>query len=315
MNFTRFKKIGILLLVLMTALLAACSDKETPSGVHPEAVFSDEFKDDLTIHFFHLEGDEKTGESIFVQTPEGKNILIDAGIPDVGNMVDGYLDDLGVEKLDLVLPSHPHFDHIGGLITIFETKEVDKVIEINVPHDTGPYRDYKNMIESKGIEVEFAEAGDIIELEDDLKMEFLSPPKGTSEDTLPDGYSKLSASHINNVSEVIRMDHGDNSFLFTGDIYVAKEMDLIENYEDKLNVDVVVAPHHGGKTSSSNGFIEAVDPSITMIPANIMERSIINKYEKYGSEVYHSLLDGNILLVSDGKEMKVITEKERKDDK
>lgn len=311
MFFKKYKTLLIMLSIILVSLLAACSSET--SGVDPDAIFdADKFEDELTIHFFHMEDDKKTGESIFLKTPEGQTILIDAGIPDSGPTVDDYLDKLEVDSIDLVMPSHPHIDHIGGLHTIFKTKDIGKVLETNVPHDTNTYRTYKEIMESEDIPYEYVEAGDVIELEDDLVMEILNPPAGTSEDTLPEGYSQMGAGHINNVSTVIKLTHGENTFMFTGDIYTAREVELVSDYGDELKSDVLVAPHHGDDTSSTMGFIEAVDPSIAVIPSNLLFSIMVNdKYVDHGSDLYHNALDGNILLVSDGKDINVITEKER----
>src|SRR5699024_581967 len=222
---------------------------------------------------------------------------------------------LGIEKIDYVLPSHPHIDHIGGLHTIFETREIGEVLEIDVPHDTRTYEKYKQLMEEHEIPFDTIEAGDKIELDDDLYMEVLNPPKGTTKDSLEENYSSLGAMHINNVSEVIRLVHGDNSFLFTGDIYQSKELELIEEYGEKIKSDVLVAPHHGDGTSSHIDFIEAVDPDIAVIASNINFNEIVNeRYEdNHGSELFHNAFHGNILLRSDGKKIRVIMEKEKEE--
>lgn len=146
MLFKRVRIISITLL-LIALVISACSglnDKRT------EKVFAiDDYEGKLATYFFHLEGDEKTGESIFIKTPKGQTILIDAGVPDSGPTVDEYLDKLGIDKIDYVMPSHPHFDHIGGLLTVFESKEIGKVIETDMPHDTQTYKDYKEIMEEK----------------------------------------------------------------------------------------------------------------------------------------------------------------------
>lgn len=315
MFFKRFKSISVLAIIslVMALVLAACSSEELEGR---DAVFAgDEHEGDLAVYFLDLKSDEKTGESIIVQTPEGQTILIDAGIPDSGPDVDAYLDELEIDKVDYVMPSHPHWDHIGGLQTIFKTKDIGKVIETNVPHDTGPYKEYKRLMEEEEIDVEIGEAGDVLELEDDLTLEIIAPPKGTSEDTLPEGYTGMKAGVINNVSMVMKLTYKEKSFLFTGDIYLSKEMDLVEEYGDELKSDVLVAPHHGHKTSSSNVFIEAVDPEIAMITANIMfNKRVYDRYVSYGADTYHSSIDGNVVLVSDGETIEIIPEKNPEDD-
>lgn len=309
--FFRRSKIFAVILLLLTLIISSCSEKDDP-----EAVFDiDNYEGDLAVYFFHLDAEEKTGESILVKTPKGQTILIDAGTPEAGPLVDEHLDRLGIEKLDYVMPSHPHIDHIGGLLTIIKTKDIGKMIEIDIPHDTGTYRKYKELLNEENITVEIGEAGDFIELEDDLTLEIINPPKGTNADSLPDNYSNLKAAYINNVSMVMKLTYKEKSFLFTGDIYMAKELDLVEEYGESLGADVLVAPHHGDDTSSSNLFVTTVNPSIAMIPSNNMYSvHVFEQYEAIGSEVYHAAFNGTVVLVSDGKTIEAIPEKERENE-
>lgn len=312
MFLSRWRRISSILIIIIAVLLTACSAER--SGVDADAVFDlDKYEGELTVNFFHLENDEmQSGESILVHTPEGQSILIDAGIPEVGPIIDGYLDDMGIEKIDYAMPSHPHADHIGGYHTIFKTKDIGKLVDINVPHATATYEKYQEIIKEEDIEVEFAEAGDVYEIEDDLTLEILNPPKGTSVETMPDDYSSRSASHLNNVSMVIKMTYKDISFLFTGDIYLAQEVELVKEYGDELKVDVLVAPHHGDESSSSGGFIDAVNGDYVVIPSNrIASTNLPAKYFDLDYKVYHTVADGNVLFVTDGEEIDIITEKER----
>lgn len=303
-------------MLFMISCLASC--KEEPiREIDSEAIFDKQtFEDDLSIHFFHLipqETFEKTGESIFIQTPKGKNILIDAGIPEVGSLINDYLDELKVDRIDLAMPSHPHKDHIGGYITLFDEKEVEKIIEINLPHEESEvYQNYREKISDNNLEVEYAEEGDVIKVEENLYMEILHPMEGLSPNTYD--FDSLTAGIINDVSMVIKMTYGENTFLFTGDIYEGVEKTLIEKFGDKLDVDVVVAPHHGLGTSSSEEFIEATNPDITVFPTNVVfDLNIIDRYEDQDSEVYVSKFHGNILLISDGNKIDIYQEFESED--
>lgn len=311
MIFKKSRLLGILIL-LIALVLTACSKDKKGRG----AVFStNDYEGDLAVYFFDLEDEKKTGESILVKTPKGQTILIDAGVPDSGPDLDQYLDELDIDTLDYVMPSHPHYDHIGGLQTIFKTREIGQVIETDVPHTTGPYKEYKRIMNEENIDVKIGEAGDVLELGEDLTLEIMNPPKGTNKDSLPKGYSKMSASFINNMSMVMKLTYKEQSFLFTGDIYARKELELIDEYGEELQSNVLVAPHHGNKTSSTKQFIKAVDPEIAMIPANLMfSKRIYKRYVNYGSDVYHSSYDGNVVLVSDGKTIEVVAEAEPEDD-
>lgn len=310
------KNILTTILLLLILSLAACT-KGPINEVNPDIIFDREAHEgELTVHFFNLVAPdryEKTGESILITTPKGKTILIDAGTVLVGPLVTEYLTKLGIDKLDYVMPSHPHHDHIGGLLTVLEEKEVDQLIEINLPHEESQvYLDYQSLIEKHNIAVKYAEEGDLYEIEEDLTLEILNPMKGLSAETY--SFTRLSPGIINDVSMVVKMTYKDTSYLFTGDIYRGVEHSLIQKFGDKLDVDVLVAPHHGLGTSNSEKFMEATNPKITLIPSNVLfDLKIVENYEKQGSEVYISKFDGNVLLKSKGKTIDVYREFESED--
>lgn len=315
MRVTRRVAFLIAIILCFIPFLASCTN-EADAGVrevNAEAVFANDGDGDLIIHFFHLlppDRFEKTGESILIQTPKGQTILVDAGKPIVGPLLDEYLTELNIEKIDYVMPSHPHSDHIGGFLTLFETKEIGKIIDVNLPLDeSNVYNDYKKLIDEKDFTVEYAEEGDVYEIEKDLTIEVLNPPKGTSPETY--AFANLTAGIVNDISMVFKLTYKENTFLFTGDIYSGVENSLIKKYGEELDVDVVVAPHHGLGTSSSKKFIETTNPQITFIPTNVLfDLTVIENYEAQGSEVYVSKFDGNIKLVSNGKQIDVISETE-----
>jgi beta-lactamase superfamily II metal-dependent hydrolase len=300
------------MILLLTGCSGAVSGKRT---VDPEALFSSTIEEGLLrVQFFHLylegEGTEQSGESILIVTPEGKTILIDAGKPQFGALIDDYLNQLGIEKIDLVMPSHPHIYHIGGLTTLLKTKEIGKIIQTDFPVDTAIYKEYVQVIEEEGIDVEYVEEGDRFDIEKDLSMEILNPPKDFSVAAIP--IENLTAGIVNDYSMVIKMTYKDKVFLFTGDIYSGIEANLIDKYGEDLAADVVKVPHHGLGTSSSRDFIETINPDITFFPTNLlMDKTVYEDYREAGSEVFVSEYDGNIVLLTDGKNMDVITETER----
>ena len=250
----------------------------------------------------------KSGDAILITTPDDENILIDAGMPQLGKQLDQLLDKSGVEQIDYAFATHPHWDHIGGFLTLFNTREIGEFYHVNVLNNSSTYHDYLSLIDSQDIEAEYIEAGDYFVL-GDLLLEVLHPPRGTKPDDLPPA-EEISTARINNLSQVIRAEYQNNSFLFTGDIYRDAERELIDRYNaEYLNVNAVQAPHHGEETSSSFEFIEAVKPEITLISRDgLASISIYNRYLAYGSEVYVTGLNGHIIVESDGDQINVITE-------
>lgn len=153
----------------------------------------------------------------------------------------------------------------------------------------------------------------MIEIEEDLTMEILHPANETIENYL-ELYDDFSAGIVNDLSMVVKLEYKDKCFLFTGDIYSTIERQLVDTYGEEMNADVMVAPHHGQHTSSSEKFLEATSPEVTVIPINLLySHSVYESYRERGSDVYTSQFDGNVLIVSDGERLDVYSEKEREE--
>ncbi|CAG7597380.1 hypothetical protein PAESOLCIP111_00142 [Paenibacillus solanacearum] len=290
---------------------AAQEAKKQEAPLRTGEVFDKEkYKGQLTIRYFDLK-DQKvgTGDSILITSPEGKTMLIDAGIADSGWQVVRYLDQLGIDTLDIALNTHPHSDHIGGYAEILKKKDAKAFYMENLPFpSSGAYRNAMAQVEKKKIPVTMLEEGDTFELGKELKFEVFSPKKGA----LPAAVTNYDATTLNFFSLVIKMTYRDNTFLFPADIYKDKEMELVTLHGKKFDTDFVHAPHHGSSTSSSSTFIDAVTPKVAVISMNLFNRGeVLKAYEKKGAAVYATGLNGNILITSDGSHMKVIAEKDR----
>ncbi|SHG17209.1 ComEC/Rec2 family competence protein [Ornithinibacillus halophilus] len=312
-----FKHWSIVSFIIILLFVTACSNTEEEGirEVDAEAVFAmNDAGGELEVRFFYLdplEGTEKTGLSTLIRTPEGQTILIDAGIPSVGPLIDDYLSRLDIDTIDYAVASHPHSDHIGGYTTLFETKKIGKLFETDLPYDSNLYIEYQDLIAEKEIDVEYVEKGNTFELEEDMTLEFLNPSQEKIDKYL-DIFDDFSAGIINDLSLVAKLTYKDTTFLFPGDIYDAVESELVNEYGEKLDVDVLVAPHHGQHTSSSKKFIEAVNPEITVIPINLLySRTTYEDYIDHGSEVFVSQFDGNVLLITDGNVIDVYSEFEK----
>ncbi len=294
--------------------------------VHAENILTEEEffqyeSENLIIRYFNLQIENKeeiqrdsdtpikSGDAILITTPEGQNILIDSGINYTGENLNQYLNEIGVEKLDYAFATHPHWDHVGGFLTLFNTIEIDKLYHVNVPNDTSTYAEYLELIERNNIDNEYIEAGNTLEVEQDIKFEVLNPPAGTSPDNLPLA-EDISTRQINNESLVMNFSFNDISFLITGDIYRDREVDLTEIYDnDELEANILHAPHHGEETGSSFELIEAVNPDYTVISRDeLASISIFNRYRSYDIEVFVTGLNGHVLLESDGENIDIFTE-------
>ncbi len=200
----------------------------------------------LKAHFI----DVGQGDAILIQTPE-QNILIDGG--DRGTTVVNYLRNQGVNSLDLVIGTHPHADHIGGLINVMEAMPVKEVIDPAIVHTTKTFEDYLTIIDKKNIKFTEGRAGMTRNLGGGTKMQILHP-------------SSPSSSSLNDASIVVQITFGKVSFMLTGDAEQASERQILGKGYD-LNSTILKVGHHGSRTSTTESFLKAVNPKVAVIMA------------------------------------------------
>lgn len=256
------------------------------------AVFAEAQKTEdqpLKVTFF----DVGQGESIFIETPGGRQILIDGG-PDntILRKLAGQMPFYD-RDIDIVIATHPDADHITGLVDVLENYNVGLVIDSGDFKGTGVFREYLDILEEKKYRYKKASAGGIIRIGENIILEILNPGENL--------YEKA-----NNNSVVIRLDYGGDSFLFTGDIERAAEYKLTRNGRD-IDVDVMQVAHHGSKTSSSELFLERVSPEIAVISVGQNNRyghpfsAVLENLEKYGIKVLRTDIHGDIRFISNGE--------------
>lgn len=244
------------------------------------------------------------GDSILILAPEG-NILFDAGKDSTESetAVRSYLDNLGIEKLDYVVFTHPDEDHIGGADMIIRSYEIGTVFmeKYTYPEETSHYTDLMAELNKKGIEPVDPDANYTFTI-GELHLKVLGPV----------GENSKESDQKNNNSIVMRLDFGESSFLMTGDAEKEAENTLLETYSAaELDCDVLKVGHHGSNGSSTKKFLEAVTPEISIISCKAGNRynhpgaDTLERLEDIGSEIYRTDEDGHIVLVSDGTEIKV----------
>ena len=242
------------------------------------------------------------GDSILLRTRE-QNILIDAGEVEYGQTVVDDLADYGVEELDLVIATHMHSDHMGGMAAVVEALPVDTFVMTALPDSMVPTtRVYENLLtaleESPETAVEAAEPGVVYDLGGGVTLTILGP--------LTD-YDDL-----NLTSVVCRVDAGARSFLFTGDMEREAEQDLLEAGAD-LDADVLKVGHHGASTSSTEDFLAAVSPAASVIEVGTGNSyghptgQTLERLQSYGP-IYRTDLDGAVVVATDGVSLTVTTE-------
>ncbi|TMV47592.1 extracellular solute-binding protein [Paenibacillus mesophilus] len=310
-----------LLTVLIAGAAAACTrtsvkeagkmPDQTVSGPKgPEDPFDKEaYPGQLTIRYLSTNGDIHTGDAIVIQSPDGKTMLIDAGVPEAGKQVVAGLDRLGIDTIDIAVNTHPHIDHIGGFASVLAAKTVKQfyMIHTNSSLWGSYYKDVIRLLAQRGVEFTYVEEGAGFRLGKDVSVEVLSPAKGVLPGAVqgPDLHVP-----VNMNSMVLKVTYRDQSFLFPADIYVERERELVKSAGDKLKSVMLHAAHHGLTTSSSPEFIDAVSPQFVVMSSNVYSNlKLASDLAKRGIAVYSTMENGTICIVSDGKKTRVVTEK------
>lgn len=242
----------------------------------------------LKIHFL----DVGQGDSILVQFPDGENMLVDAGPPESGQYVLSYLEKQGIKKIDYLIATHPHVDHIGGFEKVLKTFEIGSVYMPKVTANTRTFEDALLLIERKGLKIKTAKAEVKIIDRDNLQVGFVAP--------VDTGYDDL-----NNYSAVIRIQYGETAFLLTGDAGTVSEAQMLASGVN-LKADVLKIGHHGSSHSSSIRFLAAVSPQYAVISVGAgndyghPSEKTIAKLGKAGIKVLRTDQLGTIVFTSDG---------------
>lgn len=242
----------------------------------------------MEIHFI----DVGQGDSSLIKLDDGRNILIDGGSRSQSDKLVAYLRDKGVERVDYLIATHPHEDHIGGLPTVIENFDIGKVYMPDVTHNTRIFETLLKTIESKGLQVDVAKGYEKLISEDRLSFEILGPNS--------DSYGNL-----NDYSVVNRITYGDVSALFTGDMESASEYEVLElGYE--IESDILKVSHHGSSSSTVEEFLDGVAPRYAIISAGVdnsyghPHRETLQKLKARDVGILRTDLDGDIMVTTDG---------------
>lgn len=234
------------------------------------------------------------------------NILIDSGDTDCENDVIGFLEYSGVTHLDIVIATHPHTDHYGAMYRVLDSFEVGLFMMPELPEDLIPYGiTYERLLtvaNNNNVPVRYAKAGERFILGDDCYLDILSPVY-------------YDYSDLNDFSITAKFVHGENTFLFTGDLQEFSELDLVESGAD-LDADVLKLGHHGSAGASCGEFLKAVTPKLAVIEAaeyNSYRHPRVEVLERLKSvgcfTSYSTANNGNVVMVSDGTDLRVEVEK------
>jgi beta-lactamase superfamily II metal-dependent hydrolase len=229
--------------------------------------------------------------------PDGTTMMIDAGMEGHAPILALNLQRMGIEKLDYFVLTHAHDDHGYGAVKsdgILHKFEVGQVYYNGVLNgDWANPTILTEVCRSRKFPCDVLKAGDTLEI-GDVKIEVLHPDGSLAGTTITDNITG-----VNNSSLVMRFDYGEHSSLFTGDIYKTAERELVKNYKEKLDVDLLKMPHHGGDTSNDSSFVRAVTPEISVATGfDAVDIAAYNNYKPLKTTVMMDTEDGYIHVSS-----------------
>jgi Predicted hydrolase (metallo-beta-lactamase superfamily) len=244
----------------------------------------------LKVHYL----DVGQGDSEFLELPNGQTMLIDAGNPENGPQIVSYIKNLRHTKIDYLIATHPHADHIGGMETVVNGLDIGKIYMPKVSSNTKAFEGLLKAIKNKGLQVNTAKAGLNLLKAGNLNIDMIAPV-GTSYDDL------------NQYSAVIKVTYGDNKFLLMGDAGNVSEGQITAD----VSVDVLKVGHHGSNTATSKTFLNKVHPKYAVIEVGKGNSyghptaATLQKLQGAGAAIYRTDNDGTIIFTSDAKTITV----------
>ena len=262
------------------------SDASAPSATAQSST-------NVTIKFI----DVGQGEAILITLPE-KTMLIDAGPTGSAPKIAQVLQELGRNKIDYLVATHPDEDHIGGMADVISNTQIGTIYAPNKTNNTATYRKFLTAIQNNNLQITLAEAGTIIDQTDSYKLEILWPKKDA---IFPE---------TNDYSIIIKLTVGNKTFLFTGDA----PTNAILN-SNPGHIDVLKLSHHGSRTGTTEVLIHKLSPTYAVLsyavdnPYGHPMQSVLNALRKHSVEVWGTGANGTITITCDGTNIDISGEK------
>lgn len=256
---------------------------------------------ELAVHFM----DVGQADCVLIRTPDRRSILVDAGDEDSSDRVVSYLRKEGVRRIDLLVITHPHADHIGGLPAVLDEFGVSRVIDSGYPHGSPTYERVLSEIKDRRIGYELARGGRRPSVSKDVEFEILWPPSG---------YAPDEVGNANDASVVMRVRYKDFILLLPGDIESGAEGRLLAERRD-LRSTVLKVAHHGSSDSTSNEFLQVVRPAYAVVSVGIRNpyghpaRSTLRRLAAAGARVFRTDVNGTVVVSTDGRRVHVESER------
>jgi beta-lactamase domain protein len=266
-------------------------DSGTPSSADPSTTA--QTSANVTIKFI----DVGQGEAILIALPE-KTMLIDAGPTGSAPKIAQVLQELGRNKIDYLVATHPDEDHIGGMADVISNTQIGTIYAPNKTNNTATYRKFLTAIQNNNLQITLAEAGTIIDQTDSYKLEILWPKKDAN---FPE---------TNDYSIIIKLTVGNKTFLFTGDA----PTNAILN-SNPGHIDVLKLSHHGSRTGTTEVLIHKLSPTYAVLSYAVDNsyghpmQSVLNALHKHSVEVWGTGANGTITITCDGTNIDISGEK------
>lgn len=274
----------ILSLLLTAAMLCSCA-------VDLSFLFEESPKT-LTVHFLDI----GQGDSIFIELPNNETMLIDTGEDYYGQGIIDYIEGTGHTRIDYLIGTHPHSDHIGSMGYIVRNFEIGDIYMPKISANTKMYESLLKSIKSRKLKIKNGKAGVNILQEENLSADIIAPVK-------------LDEENLNNCSIVMKLTYGNTSFLFTGD---AEEEELAAIKAD-MRADVLKVGHHGSRTSTTQELLQKIRPQYAVISCGKNNdyghphKEVLQYLKKAGCTVYRTDRDKTVTVTSDGASLEVQT--------
>lgn len=262
------------------------------------AVFYFSSRQYLRVTFF----DVGQGDAIFIETPGGNQILVDGG-PDGRILAKvGATLPFWDRSLDLLIATHPHADHLAGLVEALKRYDVAMVMESGAGHSTPEYEAWREILKERAVPVSAARRGQRIDAGDGIMLDILSPAE--------DAVAAAKTPHGANI--VLLLTHGETTALLTGDAEKALEYRLLFESPALLDADILKVGHHGSKTSSTAEFLKVVSPDLAVISSGRKNRyghphpEVMERLKALGIPTERTDIRGDIAMESDGAAYRLI---------
>ena len=273
------------LFAVICLALCSCSININVNGSDSESKTTVSEIGTLSVHYL----DVGQGDSIFIELPNKKCMLIDAGENMYGKSITEYINNLGYTNIDYLVATHPHADHIGSMAYVVKHNDIGEIYMPKVTTTTKTYENLLTAIADKGLKVKSAKAGMNIIDDNDFSINILAPVK-------------IDEDNLNNCSVILKITYKNDSFLFLGDA----EKKELETVTADMSAEVLKVGHHGSRTSTTKALLEKVNPRYAVISLGKdnsyghPHKSTLKLLDEFNVETYRTDENGTIVVSTEG---------------